>query len=75
MWQQEPSWEGKAGSIFDQVDTNADGKLTEGEFAAWAEKHVDQAFEFLDTLCDADFNAAGDPLRSLLNQLVCLLSS
>ena len=49
-----------AGLIFDQVDKDADGKLTEAEFAAWADRNRDHAHEFLAVLCDADFDVHGD---------------
>ena len=44
-------------SIFDQVDKDADGKMTEAEFTAWAGHNKQQATEFLAFLDETDFGA------------------
>ena len=46
--------------VFDQVAKNADGKLTEAEFAAWAGQQQQQATQLLVVLNQADFGARGD---------------
>ena len=46
-----------SGSIFDQVDKDADGKMTEAEFTVWARQNKQQASQFLAFLDETDFGA------------------
>ena len=46
-------------SIFDQVDKDADGKLTEKEFAIWAEHNQEKAGIFFSFLDENDFQGGG----------------
>ena len=48
-----------AESIFDQVDKDADGKLTEKEFAIWAEHNQEKAGIFFSFLDENDFQGGG----------------
>ena len=45
--------------VFDQIDKDADGKLTEREFAAWAELNQQKAGEFFGFLDKNDFENGG----------------
>ena len=69
VYEQEPSWEQRAGLIFDAVDKNEDGKLAEAEFKVWAEQHSDQANEFFAVLDETEFTVAGETWRIDLNCL------
>ena len=48
----------KACLIFDEVDKNSDGEMTEAEFTDWAELNQERANEFLQVLDEKDFEAA-----------------
>lgn len=47
-----------AALIFDEVDKNSDGEMTEAEFTAWADLNQDRANEFLRVLDEKDFEAS-----------------
>jgi len=47
-----------AESIFDEVDKDEDGKMTEKEFTAWAEHNLDKASMFFAFLDENDFRNA-----------------